>query len=292
MSLKAESNWYRSAVTAFCSPSFPAGQGSGAVQPFVPQPWVAALSIEGTKHVFGYRKTPTRKAETETSSCLPPWQNSALGSRARSAVLIPWTTPASTWGAVLRRAPPPLPLSPPSLRPLGAILLLEHEVETQYSQYTPSLAQPLLAVGSKGQWLGARGQALLGSDSCFSSHCPRTIPRELLCTSTWQNRAQGTSQGQPNSRGCRSAEAGAKPSHSSQPQLSPAEECQGLGSICSKLKQRPAHSDIHLPTYLCLLTRRICNTRVCVTPLDISVNLSVSVSVLRYPVTERASCHP
>lgn len=165
-------------------------------------------------------------------------------------------------------------------------------METQYSQYTPSLAQPLLAVGSKGQWLGARGQALLGSDSCFSSHCPRTIPRELLCTSTWQNRAQGTSQGQPNSRGCRSAEAGAKPSHSSQPQLSPVEECQGLGSICSKLKQRPAHSDIHLPTYLCLLTRRICNTRVCVTPLDISVNLSVSVSVLRYPVTERASCHP
>ena len=154
-------------------------------------------------------------------------------------------------------------------------------LESQYNQYTPSLAQPLLAVGSKGQWLGARGQALLGSDSCFSSHCPRTIPRELLCTSTWQNRAQGTSQGQPNSRGCRSAEAGAKPSHSSQPQLSPVEECQGLGSICSKLKQRPAHSDIHLPTYLCLLTRRICNTRVCVTPLDISVNLSVSVSVLR-----------
>ena len=117
MSLKAESNWYRSAVTAFCSPSFPAGQGSGAVQPFVPQPWVAALSIEGTKHVFGYRKTPTRKAETETSSCLPPWQNSALGSRARSAVLIPWTTPASTWGAGLRRAPPPP--APPTFSPFS-----------------------------------------------------------------------------------------------------------------------------------------------------------------------------
>lgn len=117
MSLKAESNWYRSAVTAFCSPSFPAGQGSGAVQPFVPQPWVAALSIEGTKHVFGYRKTPTRKAETETSSCLPPWQNSALGSCGRAGVLIPWTMPASTAAS---SCDPQLPLAPPSLRPLGA----------------------------------------------------------------------------------------------------------------------------------------------------------------------------
>ena len=149
MSLKAESNWYRSAVTAFCSPSFPAGQGSGAVQPFVPQPWVAALSIEGTKHVFGYRKTPTRKAETETSSCLPPWQNSALGSHGRSGVLIPRTTPASA--AVLRPPPPTFfPFSQAS-----RCLLQFFSLNTRWRPSTTSTPLPLPDVGSKGQWPGA-----------------------------------------------------------------------------------------------------------------------------------------
>ena len=78
---------------------------------------MAAFSIEGTEHFFGHRKTPTRKAEAETSSCLPPWQNSALGSCGRAGVLIPWTMPASTAAS---SCDPQLPLAPPSLRPLGA----------------------------------------------------------------------------------------------------------------------------------------------------------------------------
>ena len=170
MSLKAESNGYRSAVTAFCSPSFPAGQGSGAVQPFVPQPWVAALSIEGTKHVFGYRKTPTRKAETETSSCLPPWQNSALGSRARSAVLIPWTTPASTWGAVLRRAPPPRPSH--FLPLLSGLSVQFFSLNTRWRPSTAStplpLPSPCLPWVARGSGLGREGKPF--SDLTPASH--------------------------------------------------------------------------------------------------------------------------
>ena len=154
MSLKAESNWYRSAVTAFCSPSFPAGQGSGAVQPFVPQPWVAALSIEGTKHFLGTERRPPARLKLKL-------------------------LPASPLGKTLPWAP------------------VEH----------------------------------------------------------WEYLLQVQAEG--------------------------------------NCEQRPAHSYIQLPTYLCLLIMHISNTRVCVTLLDphISVDLSVSVSVLRYPVTEWGSCH-
>ena len=130
------------------------------------------------------------------------------------------------------------PHSPPSLRPLSALLLLRQKAENQYMEVLLLFPCPCLPLGSKEQWIGTLGDALVVSDSCFVPHSPGTNLETMI---SWQ---PGTCV------------------HESRPKWG------GLlyllhTQVDANCKQKSTCiSSIHLPTYLSVLMIHICFTTV------------------------------